>query len=46
MDNDIDIFNLINRQFSKQISKEEEAVLKAWYENSAENRLQFTEYIR
>jgi len=31
MDNDIDIFNLINRQFSKQISKEEEAVLKAWY---------------
>ena len=25
MDNDIDIFNLINRQFSKQISKEEEA---------------------
>lgn len=44
MDNDIDIFNLINRQFSKQISKEEEAVLKAWYENSAENKQVYKEY--
>ncbi len=44
MDNDIDIFNLINKQFSKQISKEEEAVLKAWYESSAENKRMYKEY--
>ena len=44
MNSNIDVFNLIDKQFSKRISKEEEAVLRAWYESSAENRQLYKEY--
>lgn len=44
MDHDFDIFNLINKQFSKKISSEEEAILRAWYENNAENKQIYKEY--
>ena len=39
-----DILNLINKQFSGQISKEEEAVLKEWYDSSAANRREYKDY--
>lgn len=41
---DIDILYLINKQFSKKISKEEERILKAWYESNAENKQTYKEY--
>lgn len=44
MDHNFDIFNLINKQFSKKISPEEEATLRAWYDSNAENRQIYKEY--
>lgn len=44
MDNKRNIFNLIEKQFSKQISKEEAAVLKVWYESCSENQRLYKEY--
>ncbi|WP_455584285.1 FecR family protein [Bacteroides sp.] len=44
MDNNIDIFQLIDKQFSKQLSKEEETILRTWYESSADNKQTYKEY--
>lgn len=44
MDSKNDIYILIEKQFSKQITKEEERFLKSWYDSSAENRQLYKEY--
>lgn len=44
MNDKSDIFNLVEKQFSKQISKEEAVVLKIWYEKCVENQKLYKEY--
>lgn len=44
MDNKDDIPYLIEKQFSKNLSRQERKSLKKWYNDSAENRQQYKDY--